>query len=584
MRKTLLFFSVLVILALLAACGPATTPPPATPKPAPAPSPAPAPAPAPTPTPSPTPPAAPKFDLVSNNYSTATPKTGGIIKYVQISGPSGFDVHTLQSAWAGGLVVPIFNNLIQINPMYQDATTANIIGDLAKEWKISPDGTEITFYLHQGVKWHDGSPFTADDVVYSLQKMADPKRAARVAATFAAMESVTKVDDFTVKVKTKFPSPSFLLALCNGYAVIMSKKSETLDPKTPAFLVGTGPFKFKNYVPESLFEVERNPNYFKKDSAGRPLPYLDGIQIYIMKGMGAGADAFIAKQLDLINPMQVLYLQSDVDKVTRGAPDAKFIPVRANTPYMIYLNKTFKPFQDPKVLQAMGLIYSSEDQILARFGAPSFGQPNRGIFSRTWGNSEADVQKIMGWAGKTYDQRVAEAKELMKQSGFPDGFKIRMVYANVPGAHSEPSFIQYGDALKKYLNITYELKPYPSNAEAYKARDAGEWEMFNEILYISLPDPDGYMSYFKTGGASNFMKYSNPEVDKLFDQQTREFDAVKRRELTLQIEKLILQDKPVMPGAFLTGNLYYYPYIMNFGPTAMVYGPENKFEMTWFNK
>jgi peptide/nickel transport system substrate-binding protein len=190
----------------------------------------------------------------------------------------------------------------------------------------------------------------------------------------------------------------------------------------------------------------------------------------------------------------------------------------------------------------------------------------------------------MGWAGKTYDQRIAEAKKLMSESGFKDGFKIRMVYANVSGAHSEPSFIQYGDALKKHLNITYELKPYPSNAEAYKARDAGDWEMFNEIIYTSLPDPDAYMAYFKTGGSSNFMKYSNPEVDKLFDSQTRELDAVKRREYTVQIEKLILQDKAVMPGAFLQGNLYIYPYVTNFGPTAMIYGPESKFEMTWYNK
>lgn len=580
MKKILLFFSVILIVSLLAACGPAAAPPPTpatTPKPAPAPAPSPTPSPAPKPEP-------PKFDLVSNNYSTATPKTGGILRYTQIAGPAGFDLHTPLSAWAGGPVVPIYNNLVQLNPMYQDATTANIIGDLAKEWKISADGTEITFILHQGVKWHDGSPFTADDVVYSLEKMADPKRAARIAGTFAAMESVTKVDDFTVKVKTKFPSPSFLLALCNGYAVIMSKKSATLDPKTTDFLIGTGPFKFKKFVPESLFEVERNPDYFKKDSAGRPLPYLDGIQIYIMRGMTAGTDAFIAKQLDMLNPMQVLYLKSDVDKMTRGAPEAKFIPVRSNTPYLIYLNKTFKPFQDPKVLQAMGLIFSSEDQILARFGDMSFGQPDRGAFSRTWGISEAEVRKIMGWEGKTYDQRIAEAKKLMAESEFKDGFKVRMVYANVPGAHSEPSFIQYGDALKRHLNITYELKPYPSNAEAYKARDAGEWEMFNEVLYAALQDPDAYMAYFRTGGSSNFMKYSNPEVDKLFDQQTRELDAVKRRDLTRQIERLILKDLPVMPGAFLTGNLYFYPYIMNFGPTAMIYGPEHKFEMTWFNK
>jgi peptide/nickel transport system substrate-binding protein len=569
-KKSISLLSVLaVVILLVIACGPAAAPPRPSPTQAPSPSPSLAPKPSPSPTPAPVVP---------------TIKTGGILRYTQIAGPAGYDLHSLTSAWAGGPCVPIYNNLIQLDVDKGEPALDNLIGDLAKEWKLGADGTEITFFLNQGVKWHDGKPFTADDVVYSLQKMADPKMAARIATTLAAMESVARVDDYTVKVKLKYPSPSFMLALANGYAVIQPKHSENLDPKTTGFLIGTGPFKFKQYVPESMFELERNPNYFKKDRYGRQLPYLDGIQIYIMKSITSGSDAFIAKQLDMLNPIQILYSQSDVDKMTKGAPDARFIKQKSDTPFMIYLNKEFKPFQDPKVIQALGLIYSSEDQLLARVGSLDFGQPNRGIFARTWANPESEVMKIMGWAGKTYDQRVSEAKKLMAESNYKDGFKVRMVYANVPGAHSEPSFIQYGDALKKYLNITYELKPYPSNAEAYKARSAGEWEMFNEMLYASLPDPDAYMAYFKTGGSSNFMKYSNPEVDRLFEQQTREFDTNKRRELTRQIERLILQDKPVMPGAFLQGNLYYYPYVMDFKPTPMVYGPDNKFEYVWMNK
>lgn len=581
MKSISIVIALLLAISLIAACAqPAaqpTTAPPQTPKPSP-------PAPSPSP-PSPSPKVeTPKPGLTSNNFSTATPKYGGIARYVQIAGPSGYDLHTLQSAWAGGPVVPIYNNLIQLNPMYREATTANIVGDLAKEWKISADGTEITFYLHQGIRWHDGSPFTADDVVYSLQKMADPKRATRIATTLAAMENVTKIDDYTVKVKTRFPSPSFLLALCNGYAVIMSKKSEGLDPRTTDFLIGTGPFKFKKYIAESLFEVEKNPNYFKKDAAGRPLPYLDGIQIYIMRGAGAGTDAFIAKQLDLLNPIQILYTNSDVQKVEKGAPEAVSISTKSNTPFLIYLNKTFKPFQDPKVLRAIGLVFSSEDQLMARLGDLKFGQPNRGIFSYTWGITEDEVKKLMGWEGKTYEQRVAEAKKLLSESSFPNGFTIRMVYANVPGAHSEPSFIQLGDALKKHLGIEYVLKPYPSNAEAYKARGANEWEMFNEVLYASIPDPDAYMAYFMTNGSSNFMQYSNPDVDRLFERQTRELDFEKRRELTREIERLLLRDLPVLPGAFLQGNLYLYPYVRNFGPTQMIYGPENKLEYVWFDK
>jgi peptide/nickel transport system substrate-binding protein len=586
MRKTLLLASVLVILAVtFAGFGCQPTPAPAPPKPTTA---APAPAPAAT-TPAPTvAPAAPagatKFEMTPNPVEPNA-QAGGVLRFGILGGPAGFDLH-LKPAWAAVFLMPVYNTLVTLAPEYQSPTLANIAPDLAEKWTISPDGKVYTFNLVKTVKWHDGKPFTADDVKYSFDKMMDVKSGSRVATSFPTGMVVDKIDDFTIKMTLPAASPGFLVNLTSGYLVIQPKHLAAADNKVPAFAVGTGPFKFKSYLPNSLWEVEKNKDYFKKDAKGMQLPYLDGVQIYILPGMTGTTDAFIAKKLDMTNPMQVLYQAADVNKVKANAPEAKALGSGGSTGYHMYLRKNFGPFMDPNVIKAMGLVFSSEDQILARFGDLYFGFPGMGFFNSTWGNPTTEIAKVMGWADasgkmKTYDERIKEAQALMKASKYPDGFTIRMVYAAVAGNHSETSFTQYGDTLKKYLNIKYELKPYATNPEAYKARDAGDWEMFNEVLYATSPDPDSYIPFFKTGGSSNFMGYSNPKVDALFTQQAVEMDAIKRQQMTREIERLVLAELPILPGAFLKGNIYYYPYVHNVLTYQMIYGPENRLEYVW---
>jgi peptide/nickel transport system substrate-binding protein len=572
-----------LLVAVLMSCAPAAPPTTPTPKPTGATAPAPVPATTAPPAANPSQAQMAGLQLTPNDWSSDPPKKGGIITYTQIAGPGGYDLHQ-RPAWAGGPCVPIYSNLVQVNPAYQEAVISNIVGDLAERWDISPDGTKYTFYLVKNAKWHDGKPFTADDVIYSLDKIMDTKAGSRMAGTLEAMKDYTKVDDYTVVMNTKYPSPGFLVNVANPYNVIQPKHMAGKDNKSTDFLVGTGPFKFKEYIPESSFSLVRNPDYFKKDKNGVQLPYLDGITIYIMKA--GGVDAFIAKKLDMVNPMQLVATKSDYDKIRASAPDARLFEVRANTPYCIWLNLKSAPLKDPKVLQALALVFNSEDQLLARVGDLMFGQPDRGLFRSAWANPVPEVQKIMGWADATgklkpYDQRIKEAQQLMKESKYPDGFTVRMAFTTLQNTHAEASFIEYGEKLKKNLNIKYELKTVQSTPELEKIRNSGEWDMLNEVFNPATVDPDSNAAYFKTSGTFNFMGYSNARVDALFDQQAREMDIAKRAAISRDIEAQILKDRPVLPGAFFTGYVVYYPYVKNFGQTWGVYGPENKFEQTW---
>ena len=141
-----------------------------------------------------------------------------------------------------------------------------IVGDLAERWEITPDGKQITFSLRKGVKFHDGSDFTCADAKYSLEKLADPKRANRtfVAIMEKVFDSATCPDDFTLVLSLKEPSAAMMTMLAGAHAVMMKAGiAEQVDRKDPKFLVGTGPFKFKSYTPGVDFHAERNPNYWK---------------------------------------------------------------------------------------------------------------------------------------------------------------------------------------------------------------------------------------------------------------------------------------------------------------------------------
>ncbi|MEW6142351.1 MAG: ABC transporter substrate-binding protein [Chloroflexota bacterium] len=212
-----------------------------------------------TPTPTPTKPIT--ASPTPSQPAAPQPKLGGILNTWENGEPAGFDPQRQlrKSVMFGELV---FSNLVYFDPTKRDTDPKNLVGDLAERWEISPDGKSYTFYLRSGIKWHDGKPFTADDVVYNLDKLADPKRSLQ-AGVFPAYQKSEKVNDLTVKVTLSRPQPSFLANLAGGYSVFVAPKAGDNYQSTD-FLIGTGPFMFKSRTPGSNLSFVKNPNYFKK--------------------------------------------------------------------------------------------------------------------------------------------------------------------------------------------------------------------------------------------------------------------------------------------------------------------------------
>src|SRR5574341_31077 len=196
--------------------------------------------------------------------SADTPRRGGILLAVIGAEPPSLDPHQEGTFANIQLVAPLYSTLLQFDPL----DFPKIIGDVATEWKIAPDGRTYTCKVRQGIRFHDGLTLTAADVKASYDKIISPPPGVISfrKSSFTAVERVEAPDAGTVIFKLKFPSASLLPNLASPWNVIFPKKYLDQDPNYfKTHVVGSGPFKFKSYTRGATLEGARNPDYFVKD-------------------------------------------------------------------------------------------------------------------------------------------------------------------------------------------------------------------------------------------------------------------------------------------------------------------------------
>src|SRR5256885_4830848 len=204
-----------------------------------------------------------------------TPRRGGVLLAAIGADAPSLDPHQEQTFATIQPVAPLYSTLLQIDPY----SYPNVIGDVASEWKIAPDGLTYTFRIRPGIRFHDGSPLTAADVKATYDKVVFPPAGTLSIRKNAYTEiaSIEAPDTSTVVFKLKFSSASLLNNLASPWNVIYPKKYLDKDPNYfKTNVVGSGPFKFKGHTRGSTFEGVRNPDYFVKDR-----PYLDGYKFFI---------------------------------------------------------------------------------------------------------------------------------------------------------------------------------------------------------------------------------------------------------------------------------------------------------------
>ncbi len=416
---------------------------------------------------------------------------------------------------------------------------AELVPGLAESWEVSPDGLEYTFRLRQNVKFHDGTPFNAGAVRYSLMRQIDEAHPANAFGTypfvsfyFGNVQDVAVIDEHTVKIVQKTPRASLLAALASAAAAIVSPAAvEKYGQDYPQNPVGTGPFKFSSWDRGIAVNLEPNQEYW-----GGPTK-LQGV---IFKPFTEEQARVAALQTAAVN--FVVDLPPDNVEILENDPNVAVLKQPGLHIWYIGLNTMKKPLDDPRVRRAFA--HALDKESITRDVLRGTGEVAKNILNPgTWGYTD-DVP--------TYERDLEKAKQLLAEAGHPDGFAINLWAPESGSGMQSPvamsTVIQANLAeIGVQANIqTFEWGTFLNNLRA------GDQEMFVNSWMSGVPDPDMtlypflHSSQWAPNGPNRFF-YKNPEVDKLLEDARTTSDQEQRAELYRQVQKIALDELPLIP-------------------------------------
>ena len=454
-----------------------------------------------------------------------------------------------------------FDNLLKMDK------DGKVVPGLAEKYEISDDQLTWTFHLRDGLKWSDGSALTADDFVYSWQRLVDPNVAAPYAQTVLGMvegyddaigrpdaDGNTTVDPDPTKLKVEAPDEKTLIVhmakptpyfdkLAAFVSLSPVKKDVveanpdgwSIDPKT---YISTGPFKLTGWEPGSYLMFEKNENYWDADSIK-----LDGIKCLLMQDQNATFSAYESGDALMIKDVPTQEITTLKDR-----SDFHIDPILGT--YYLDLNTTLDEFKDPKVREALSLAldrkYISET-ITAGTYTPASGFVSEGVTDwngTAWQDNITDKSAYINI--DDHAGNLAKAKELLKEAGYENGVGLpEMVYSTNDASYHKKiaEYLQqaWGElGLKVEVNIV-EWKSFTPQ------RRSGNYQIARDGWVMDYNDPSNILELALTGNGNNNAKYSNPEFDALMSKAATEKDPQTRFGYLHQAEDFIMKDTAMVP-------------------------------------
>lgn len=461
---------------------------------------------------------------------------GGTLKAALTGEPDTLDPAT-STIYTGAQVYDnIFSKLIDLD------TDGQFYGVLATAWD-APDEQTWVFDLVDNATFHNGEPFSAADVKYTFDRILDPKTASSYSPLYDAIKEVEVASDTQAIFHLKTPFGPFLSNLANNGEIVNQKAVESKDPaRNP---VGTGPFKFVEWVQGDHVTVERNDEYFEPD-----LPNLDGVEFRFLLVDQGRIDALSSGELNWVDavPLQALPTLSEdpqytyVTSATAGIPD------------YIAMNTVTAPFDDVKIRQAVSLGIDRE----AIRAAAYFGAGEVGIEEVPTGSSWFDGAQPVA-------RDVEAAKQLLADAGHGDGLTVE--YLGLP---QYPELLKTGEVVRdqlKEIGITMDIKQVDVSVW-FEAFVSGDYQITSAYQERTI-DPDNFYSLvIRSGGVINTTGYSNKEVDDLIDQARTQTDEGVRKDLYAQIRQIVIDESPIVFAHFETIN-----YLMRQDVTGSTVNP-----------
>ena len=473
--------------------------------------------------------------------ATAAPvlaqKSGGILRVYHRDSPASMSVIEEASLSTSMPMMPVFNNLVLYDQHAAQNSLATITPDLAESWNWSDDGTELSFRLRSGVKWHDGEPFTAADVkcTWDLLRGKGPQklRLNPRAAWYSNVVEVAATDDRTAVFKLRRPQPALPALLASGYATVYP--CHVTPQEMRRHPIGTGPFKFVDFTPNQSIKLVRNPDYWKP---GRP--YLDGIEFTIIPNRATAILAFEAGKFDLTWPYDVPI--GVVKEVKAQAPAAICEVSSMNASRNLDINRARPPFDNPDIRRAMALSLDRKGfRDILDEGAGATGGAMLPPPAGVWGLTPEMLAALPGY-GPDIDKNRADARTLMEKAGFGPDKRLKMTVSarNIPIAR-DPAVILIDQLKSIYIDGELELA---DSAIWFPKLAKRDYTVALGLGASAVDDPDQqFYQNYACGSELNVTGYCNKEIEALFDKQSMEADQEKRRTLVQDIDRRLQLDE-----------------------------------------
>jgi oligopeptide transport system substrate-binding protein len=475
--------------------------------------------------------------------SAGTAYAGGTLRVASMGEPASLDPHKVSGTWENYVVGDMFLGLTT-----EDAKAEAIPG-VAESWTISDDLKIYTFKLRKST-WSDGTPLTANDFVYSMQRILLPETAAEYASLLYVIEgaeevntgkaaadtlAVKAIDDYTLEVTLVGPAPYFLDLLTHYTAYPVPKHVIDKVGKEwtkPENMVVNGPFKLVEWLPNTHVKLTKNDKYYDVDSV-----VLDDLIFFTQEDRAAVQKRFRAGEIDVAMDFasdQIEWLRANLPEETHIAP---YMGI-----YYYPINSSVEPFTDVRVRKALSMAVNREaivDKVLktGELAAYSFVPPGVSHYA-----NPAEVD----WKDLPQDEKVKQAKALLAEAGFnaENPLKLTLRY-NTSENHKRIAVAVA--SMWKQIGVTAEL--FNSEVKVHYAdMKQGDFQVARAGWIADYNDAQNFLYLLETRtGANNYGRYSNPEFDGLMQQAEVTADLKKRGELMLKAETLAMADQPVIP-------------------------------------
>ncbi len=443
----------------------------------------------------------------------------------------------------------------------------------AESWTVSADGREYTFQLREGLRWSNGDALVAGDFVAGMRRLVDPATASQYAQVFepvvnaaaitrgelgAGQLGVSAPDDRTVVIRLANPAPYLLGLLAQPGTFPVhgpTLAAHGMEFARPGRLVSNGAFVLEDWVVGSHVSVRRNRNYWN-DAATR----LERVRFVHHADAGTEFRQYRAGELDVsyvVPPQQYAWIREHLPGELRVTPQLSV--------YYYGFNLTRPPFKDdPGLRRALSLVIDRERLTSAVTGvgeAPAYGWVPRGVADYT--------PQQFDYAGRSYEERVREARELYRAAGYSPERPLRVEIRYNSGEVHNRLAVAVAAMWKDALGVEASLyaEEFRALLQSIQARE--DTQVFRSSWVGDYNDAYSFLQLLQSSFGINLTGYSNPRFDELLAQAVRQPDLARRRALLEEAERVMLADHPVLPLYFYVNKHLVKPYVRGWTDNVM---------------